>query len=198
MREAFFHEDDYCQIEVLPLDNLSFCLEQAGQIDEFSEEHRVGSFWDAMYIRAENPAKLASLRLTLSQIRDALVAEMPEFDSVLTGYSSYREPCPKVHGFGRDDSEVLFVEAADDQIVTAIWCSDPMPELQRLPRREHLLLADWGWSFICPLADTERFNIYLSERERVFRNLAEKWEAERQARGEVARPEEKKRWWKFW
>ena len=165
MREAYFHEDDYCQIEILPLDNLGFCLEQAGQIEQFSKEHRVGDFWDAMYIRAENPTKLTSLNLTLPQIREALAAEMPEFDSVFTGYSSYREPCPNVHGFGRNNSEIIFVETADDQVVTAIWCSDAMAELQKLPRREDLLLADWGWSFICPLADTERFSSYLSERE---------------------------------
>jgi hypothetical protein len=129
---------------------------------------------------------------------EGLLAEMPEFDSVLTGYSSYREPCPHTYAFGRDDSGVLFVEAPDDRIVTAIWCNDPMPELQRLPRREQLLLADWGWKFVCPFQETERLHAYLSERERVFRELAEKWEIERKARSEAERKGEKSRRWKLW
>jgi hypothetical protein len=72
MREAYFHEDDYCQIEVLPLDDLYFCLRQAGEIAEFSNEHRAGSSWDAMYIRGANPTPLASLNISLSQVREAL------------------------------------------------------------------------------------------------------------------------------
>lgn len=42
MREIFFQEDDYGQIEPLPLQNPPFCLEQAGVVAEFSREHRDG------------------------------------------------------------------------------------------------------------------------------------------------------------
>lgn len=42
MREIFFHEDDYRQIEPQPLQNLPFCLEQAGMVDEFSRKQRDG------------------------------------------------------------------------------------------------------------------------------------------------------------
>ncbi len=61
MRESYFHEDDYCQIEILPIDNLKFCLKQAGKISEFSEKHQNGIGWDAMYVREENPRKLSEL-----------------------------------------------------------------------------------------------------------------------------------------
>ena len=44
MRKIYFHEDDYCQLEVLPLAARQFCLQEMGEIDAFAEEHREGPF----------------------------------------------------------------------------------------------------------------------------------------------------------
>jgi hypothetical protein len=37
--EVYFHEDDYCQQEVLPLTALDFCSKQIKEIDEFAVAH---------------------------------------------------------------------------------------------------------------------------------------------------------------
>jgi hypothetical protein len=37
-RIAYFHEDDHCQIQVLPAENWQHCASQLGQIAEFSEK----------------------------------------------------------------------------------------------------------------------------------------------------------------
>jgi hypothetical protein len=165
MREVFFHEDDYCQIEVLPLENLRSCLEQAGAIEEFAA-HRTGAGWDAMYVRHENPITLETLRIPLADIRAKLSPTLAEYDEVFTGYSSYRERCRNVRAFGNDESPTIFVGFGANDLVTAIWCSYPLIALQQLPRFDELLLADWGWSIICPLQETPRLLTYLQERER--------------------------------
>lgn len=42
MPSIYFHEDDFCQIEILPIENLGFCLKQAGCIEEFAKTHKSG------------------------------------------------------------------------------------------------------------------------------------------------------------
>lgn len=42
-RIAFFHEDDYCQWEILPLTAKGFYMKQMGEIDDFAEEHQLAS-----------------------------------------------------------------------------------------------------------------------------------------------------------
>lgn len=163
MKEIFFHEDDYCQIELLPLENLAFCLQQAGVIDAFRKEHWTGAGWDAMHIREENPQPLSALRIGLDDVRRALAATTFEYDAVSTGYSTWRQPCPEVHAFGSTDGRTLFVQVADG-IAVAIWCSDLSLAWQQLPHGERLLFVDWGWSFVSPLQDTPRLLSYLQER----------------------------------
>ena len=68
--------------------------------------------------------------------------------------------------------------------------SDPSSELFILPNHEKLLLADWGWEFICPLSAKNEFLEYLKEREKVFSDMTKKWEEQRKV--------QKKKWWKFW
>ncbi len=190
MRQAYFHEDDYCQIEVLPLENLKFCLEQAGKIREFSEKHRNGLGWDDVYLREDNPRKIIELNITIEDVRNSLEGKLPEYDEVYTDYSSERTLCNRTHAFGKDQGEVIFMETDEDGKLISLWCSDPTTDLYFLPHCEKFLLADWGWEFICPLADKVRMKEYLTEREKVFSEMAKKWEEQRKS--------DSKKWWKFW
>jgi hypothetical protein len=189
MRESYFHEDDYCQIEILPVNNLKFCLEQAGKISEFSEKHQNGIGWDAMYVREDNPKKLSELGITLQKLRDALSEILPEYDEVYTGYSTSRVQCTNTYAFGQDNGETIFVEVNKSRIITSLWVSDPMPELLSLPKHERLLLADWGWEFICPLSNKIELENYLIERTKAFAEIISQWNAEKK---------QNKKWWKFW
>ena len=165
MRRVFFHEDDYCQIEVLPVVNLRFCLEQAGAIEKFSAEHWAGAGWDEMYVRHESPIALENLEITLADIRAALSPALAEYDQVLTGYGqSYRQKCDNVYAFGNDDTAKIFVSVGSRKLIDAIWCSHPLVEVLKLPQAERLLLADWYCGFICPLRDRSRLLGYLEER----------------------------------
>ena len=72
MRKIYFHEDDYCQLEVLPLAARQFCLQEMGEIDAFAEEHREGPFYTDMYLREESPETLLQLNLRPEQLAEAL------------------------------------------------------------------------------------------------------------------------------
>ena len=165
MREAYFHEDDEGQVQLLPLDNLQHCLQQMGQQQAFADAHRSGAGWTEMYVREAAPSKLSALGITGEQLRLAVMAVLPPYDAVFTGYSSYRVECKNLLAFGGDNTETLFAGIDEHGIVVELWCSDGMPELLRLPLPEQLLLADWNAGLACPLLDRALFARYLQEYE---------------------------------
>ena len=142
MREAYFHEDDEGQVQLLPLDNLQHCLQQMGQQQAFADAHQSGAGWTEMYVREAAPSGLASLGITAQQLRLAVSDVLPPYDAVFTGYGSYRVECKNVLAFGGEHTETLFAGLDEQGIVVELWCSDGMPELLRLPLTEQLLLAD--------------------------------------------------------
>ena len=165
MREAYFHEDDQGQVQLLPLDNLQHCLQQMGQQQAFADAHQSGAGWTEMYVREAAPSKLSALGITGEQLRLAVMAVLPPYDAVFTGYSSYRVECKNLLAFGGDNTETLFAGIDEHGIVVELWCSDGMPELLRLPLPEQLLLADWNAGLACPLLDRALFARYLQEYE---------------------------------
>ena len=165
MREAYFHEDDEGQVQLLPLDNLQHCQAQMGQQQAFADAHQSGTGWSEMYVREAPPSKLVALGITAQQLRLAVMEVLPPYDAVFTGYGSYRVECRKVLAFGGDKTETLFAGLDEQGMVVELWCSDGMPELLRLPLQEQLLLADWNAGLACPLSDRELFARYLQEYE---------------------------------
>lgn len=163
MREAYFHEDDEGQVQLLPLDNLQHCLSQIGEQQAFADTHQSGAGWTEMYVREAAPSKLSALGITGEQLRFAVMEVLPPYDAVFTGYSSYRVECKNVLAFGADNTETLFAGVDEHDIVVELWCSDGMPELLRLPLQEQLLLVDWNAGLACPLSDQTLFARYLQQ-----------------------------------
>lgn len=160
MKEVYFHEDDYCQVEVLPLANLQFCARQAGDIAAFSEEHKLDVGWADIYVRSTAPKPMAHLALPLSDVREALAPHFEEADAVFTGYGSHREKCNDVFAFIASDHTIVFVQAELGRIVSAVWLNDSSEQVLQLPRSDELLLADWRHDFVCPLRDVGRIKTF--------------------------------------
>jgi hypothetical protein len=193
MRRAFFHEDDYCQRELLPVDNLAFCLRQNAAIAEHSAATFDGHGWKDVYVREERPpSPLVALQIPLESIRAALMQIAPAYDSVETGYgSSHREPCANTVAFGQDRRAALYVTFDDNSIVETMWCDEPQDWLLALPNAHQLLFVDWAWGFVCPLAEQGHFRAHLADREAHWRRFSQELEERR-------RHERRKRWWQFW
>ena len=69
-RIAFFHEDDYCQREILPLAAKSFCLRQIKEINDFSQMHRAANgLYTDIYIREKPTHVIEELVCVLSDYR---------------------------------------------------------------------------------------------------------------------------------
>ena len=191
MREAYFHEDDYRQIEVLPLDNFGYCQQEIGEIEKSSAENFDGYGFKDIYVREENPSHLGAMNIRVSEIEEALEKILPKFDVVYTGYSSYKEKCKGLNAFGRDQGERIFFEH-NEGIVTSIWVSDPFNELIDLPHSEKLLFVDWAWGFVCPLKEKEHFIEYIKDRDTQIEESLEKMRALHPQKSA------KKPRWKFW
>jgi hypothetical protein len=168
---AFFHEDDYCQVEVLPAAASSYCLVEMGRIDEFADAHWDGAGFNDMYLRGESPVPLASLGTTLSEWEAALGLLAPRFVQVVTGYSTYREPCPAVAGWGFSDGQAVFAHVGQDGVVGPVWLSLNGVSAERaglwcrllrsLPRAAELVVADWNSSQVVSLSDEPAVAAYL-------------------------------------
>ncbi len=162
MESAFFHEDDYCQVELLPASVRGHCLAEMGRIDEFANAHRDGGGFTDMYVRGEPPVTLASLRTTLSEWEAALGPLAPRFAEVLTGYSTHREPCPSIVGWGFSDGQAVFIGVGQDEVIGPVWLSlNGVTDervglwcrlLQSVPRAAELVVVDWNSSQVVPLA----------------------------------------------
>ena len=171
MRTVYFHEDDYCQCEVLPLAAKEYCLREMGDIDAFAEEHKEGQFYTDIYMREDSPHTLRELALRSQQFASALEF-LPAFDRVETGYSSYREECEATCARGFSNELAVFWETNEEGFVTALWLviwvkaenADTVRRIYTaLGSLAPLLLADWNLNACVDLTDTVAIEKYLQE-----------------------------------
>ena len=214
-RSVYFHEDDYGQIEVLPVNNWGFCARQIGEINTFSEQHRApgGMGWTDVYVQREEPAKLASLTLDADAVSRALSQDLQNFDRVTTGYSSHVEECKSTLAFGSDRDCVIFISTNEAQAVSNIWLGLGGPgeaeraallsALRSLSAFSSLLLVDWAWGRLFLLDDENAISQYLVEREvhikKVWETIRQRrlQEAEEKARQEALENRRPRRWWRI-
>ena len=166
--EIYFHEDDYCQQEILPLAALDFCRNQIAEIDEFAAAHQApdGIGWTDVFMREDSPGKIAEFGITLELLRATMREFLPEVPVVYTGYSSFRERCQRTIGFGFHADCIIYADWNDQEIIEHVWTGIFTPEaseitvvvsaLQSLGQKFPLLYVDWAWSFVTPLDQSRK------------------------------------------
>jgi len=168
----YFHEDLYCQVELLPRSAWDFCVRQLGAIADFAKAHHDGVGYTGIYLRPDVPTALADLRLRADDLDRLLASKLPRHRSVTTGYSTHVEPAPGTVGYGPSQSCCLLVEADKEGTVKAaflqLWGIQP-PELEalhgalsELSRIADLLLVDWERGDLLALADGTALRDYLA------------------------------------
>ena len=200
MTEIYFHEDDYCQIEVLPISNWEHCAAQIGEIESFSKVRRApgGIGWTDMYVREENSSSLHDLGISRTTFASALCEALPECDAVYTGYSTHREKCEQTAAFGNSTEVAVFADFGKDDVVEHIWLAldvTEQDEVELMLKAFHalgtlsdLLLVDWGWGVLSPLNDGDALKRYMLKRIEVFSEI----------RASFAPSNPKPKWWQFW
>lgn len=161
--DVYFHEDEYCQQEILPASALDFCRNQLTEIDEFATEHQApgGVGWTKMYLREDSPQKLSDLNITKEAFRSVMKEHLPEISVVYTGYSSYRELCQRTVGFGYHTDCIIYADWNEQDIVDSIWTgifttketelAAAVSALQNLGKQFPLIYVDWAWGFVAPM-----------------------------------------------
>jgi hypothetical protein len=169
-REIYFHEDDYCQQELLPRESLPFAEAQVKQIAEFANAHRApgDAGWTDMYMRKDPPVSFRSLGIKNENLDSVVSPHLPPFDLVYTGYSSYRERCKKTAAWGTCQHNALFADWDDDGVITNVWAqffeSDEKSLLAAskavvaLGTLRSLIYVDWAWSYTCEIINEETFS----------------------------------------
>ena len=64
----FYHEDDFCQIEIVPKENLSELIKQADNISDFTSENG----YSDIYVREENKVSLKTKKISKSELESLL------------------------------------------------------------------------------------------------------------------------------
>ena len=172
---VFFHEDNYCQKELVPVQNL---LSKRNEIDvtkEQSEEAFTGDGFITMSTIEETKYPLDKLKISVTDFENILKEHaLFYFRQVYTGYSTERILKANIHGFGFENY-VLYHEF-NNNIVTKAWIdynvlSDTLngyPEslqsaLPQLGLVYDLVLVDWNELLTIVLRNESALTSYIDE-----------------------------------
>ncbi len=176
----YFHEDDYCQQQLLPIESGEYAINEIKKINAFSDEHRApdGVGWSAMYLRKESQKEFNSLNVNIDELNRIISPYMPKYNAVYTGYSTYREKCKSTAAWGISDQCVLFADWNNNNIVANVWCRyfesedkyllPAVKAVSTLAKINPLLYIDWEWNYICNPADEENFISLLRDKLKVI------------------------------
>lgn len=181
-REIYFHEDDYCQQQFLPMESMAHVVAELKTIDEFSDAHRVpGGFgWTDIDVRQEGPVELRTLKIKREDFAAVVSPFMPAFDVVYTGYSSYRKKCERTAAWGRSQLCAFFANWDEDGTIAHVWANlfdreeDSIRAASKtaaaIGRIHQLVYVDWAWGYKCVASEEEIFTSTLRTK---FNSIAE-------------------------
>jgi len=150
---AFYHEDDYLQIEILPCENSAILEDESDRVDAFSKENFDGQGLTDMYVRnSANKVELSQRAINISDLEIILSSMgMDRTEKVVTGYGqSYRISHNNCIAYGKEYHVIYF--DFEGEIVQHIWITQPwlmnqerlIDCLYNLGLKWDLLLQDWN------------------------------------------------------
>jgi hypothetical protein len=172
--KAYFHEDDYGAVEILPVGAWVHCEQQLGRIAEHDVKHRApdGLGWTALLIREDSPVRFAELGLTLAELDAALSPHLPSTDEVVTGYSTHREPVQRMRAWVVDGYMALYASWDESGRVQSVFFASSYVKPEKQPSflaamkalgaLRPLLLVDWHADALLRLDDTEMLQRWLN------------------------------------
>ena len=76
-------EDDYCQIELIPQENLTFLKQQISESSTFAEEHRTEFGYTNVFIRKENSTPTFSKEIRTDYLTHTLISfQLPQLTRI--------------------------------------------------------------------------------------------------------------------
>ena len=171
MNELYFHEDFYCQVELLPMSALESSTSEMGEIDAFSEAHWDGHSWTALHIREDQTQHLLSLAVSIDAVAALLDPILEPVTHVYTGFGTHKELCKNTRAWTLPCETALLADFNATGAVEHLWLVNEPPEpdnvqqlwnaLKSLSQSGDYFIADWNLSIAVPLADDEMLMRYL-------------------------------------
>jgi len=166
----FYHEDDYCQIQILPEENDSALIEQAQKIigDTFIKKDKLGH--ESIIVREEENIPLINRKIELQEVEaffDSMSTQ--KHWTVATGYGqSHRELSTRTLAYGQEYSAV-YTSFTKDSLVENIWLTNPftladsglIDACYKIGSSYQLVLMDWNSLTLVYLSDSIAVSNYL-------------------------------------
>jgi hypothetical protein len=167
MDSIFYHEDDYCQVELVPIENFDALIRQAQNVQDFSEKHVDGGAYTDMYIRDSHGLHLKERGIPLAALDKLLsMLSMKRFIHVSTGIRPGEMDKGNTFGYGENYHGIFFDFASD--VVNNIWIAgSPQADAAKISQVFHqigqtwnLLLMDWNSLELIELKNKEQTQKY--------------------------------------
>lgn len=167
---VFFHEDDYCQIEIIPEENF---FVESKKIEEGKIKLEENGFLE-IFARKPYLIKTVTRHIDIDSFEnDAKQFAFKKFETINTGYSQTTISKSDTVAFGFENY-VLFANYTSQQIVENIWVSyfpsiiaeNVYPErlemsLHLLGKKWGLILIDWNEELVVRLSSLPLIREYL-------------------------------------
>lgn len=173
--EVYFHEDYYCQIELLPTENSNELKTENKTIDEFAKEHFDGNGFTDIYVRDEQKVKTSERNIQLDEFDHFVISlGFQKMRNVYSGYSSYRETCQNTNAYSIDGA-YIFCDY-ENRVLKNIWLhgfrfnkdssfiKEMTEGLFQIGKRWKLTLNDWDLKENINLKDKSEIELYITEK----------------------------------
>ena len=165
----FYHEDDYRQVEIVPIENFNELIKQAENVQDFAEKHFDGGGYTDIMVREDNRLKLKERGIRPSEL-DLILSELPikKFTEVSTGIRPGEMKSENTFGYGENYNGIFF--DFDSDSVRGIWIAGSPKinkekltiALNEIGNKWNLLLMDWNSLEIVDLKNKEQIEKYLN------------------------------------
>lgn len=169
-RTAYFQEEDYCRVELLPAHNLAYCRSALHQMVPGPER---GEDPAAPASFGYRPLPLVALGIDFAGILNLFGHHLPAFDRVETGYARHTAECHHIRAFGYDEECTIFISHNETRFVDCIWFAFGMyparhqdqilAALHSLDALGPLLFIDWICGRVFALHESMQMTNYLQE-----------------------------------
>ena len=194
---VYFHEDDYCMIEIMPSVNQNFCQERATKAKDFSEKHRAenGFGFTDVFLLEEVPNPLKGSKITVIAFENALSSIMKKSDIIYTDALLISDSedgdgtvkCKNTAAFIKGDLQVFY--EYENGFIEKIWLQLDIRKaeekafaeslLQVLGKISDLILVDNYKNKVVPLSNQQAIQDYLQyiyiHNTILFSNGASQW-----------------------
>lgn len=166
----FFHEDDFCQVELVPAENLPFLKNEIQNVSDFAAEHSTEHGYTSTYLRNDPSVELVDKQIPAFQFEETVkISGLEKAGAVSTGYgASYREECKNIVGYGKGYSSIYYSHY--NGIVKNIWITNHFTLdkerftdfLIQCGQKWHLLLVDWNEPVVVDICNRVEIEKYLN------------------------------------